>query len=85
MSINVTHEVVDGVVEEVGDEQPVHDVGAQQHEHAERVRDRRRAFAQQGAAERGDFATLTTWKKEERNFYLSIQHYTNEKSEKIHK
>lgn len=54
-----TSEVVDGEVEEVGDEDPVHDVGAQQHQQAEGVRHQLRPAAQQRAAQSWHFTRIT--------------------------
>lgn len=49
-AVQLTNKIVDGEVEEVGDEDPVDDVGAQQHEHAEHVRHHLRPPTQQLAA-----------------------------------
>lgn len=54
----LTNEIVDGEVQEVGDEDPVHDVGAEQHEQREHVRQRLRAAPQQPPAQRRDLAAV---------------------------
>lgn len=52
----LTHKIINSIIQEVGNEQPVHDVGAHQHEQAEGVRGGGGARAQQRAAQCGHLA-----------------------------